>query len=116
MTEQAGEFSGVKFGMRDIYLTGGSHSQFTSALEVNQVIDLDAEAVGNAAEQFDADADLSCFDLPDVGLVASDHQRQLALGQALALPLCAYCRTKALFSVDACHAPIVCGILAEVTC
>lgn len=75
------------------------------SLKINQVFYLDAEAVGDAAKQFDADADMSCLDLPDVGLVASDHQHQLALGQALALPLCVYSRAKALFSVDACMRP-----------
>lgn len=51
-----------------------------TALEVDEILDLDAEAIGDAAQQIDTDADLAGLDLPDMRLIASYHERELALG------------------------------------
>lgn len=95
----------------DAYTRGGLEPN----LKIYEVFDLDLKTIGDAAEQVDADADLPGLDLPNMRLIASDHERELTLRKTLPLPICANRRAKAFFSVAACHALMVCGRLAQMT-
>lgn len=72
--------------------------------EVDQVAHFDAEAISNAAEQIYPDADLPGFNLPYMGLVAANHQRELSLRKALPLSMHANSGAQTRLSVDVAHA------------
>lgn len=50
-----------------------------TASKVDQVVDFDPQAIGNAAKELDANAHLACLDLPYMGLIASHHESELPL-------------------------------------
>lgn len=54
-------------------------ADWVEALEVDQVLDFDPQAVGNAAEKLNTHAHLACFYLPYMRLIAANHECELSL-------------------------------------
>lgn len=84
-------------------------------LEINEIVDFYSQTICDTAEQFDAYTNFSHFNLPDMRLVAADHECELALRESLSLTFGPDRGSEALFPIYVRHGFMVCGRLFKMT-
>lgn len=78
-------------------------------LEFNKRTNFDVQAVGDATQQIESNADAAVLDFPNMRLIRTGHQGKLTLGEALPLPLASNCGTEHSFAFAYIHACMVWG-------
>lgn len=66
-----------------MYSNWDSGAEKPEGLEIDEIFNRRAQPLGDAAKKIDSDADFARFDLPKVGLIGVDHERELALREIL---------------------------------
>ena len=88
---------------------GDPRKQGIRCLEFDKRTNFDVQAVGDATQQIEPNADAAVLDFPNMRLIRTGHQGKLTLGEALPLPLASNCGTEHSFAFTYIHACMVWG-------
>lgn len=95
---------------------GDHRKQGIHCLEFDKRTHLDAQTVGDTAQQIKPNTDAAVLDFPNMRLIRAGHQSKLALGEALPLPLASNCGTEHSFAFACIHACMVWGKIKLMIC